>query len=80
MSPEHCRAARALLAWSQLELARRAKVGVSTIRDFEAGRRAPRQANIEAMRAALERAGVLLLNHGSPGAQLKGAGQGKRAK
>lgn len=58
MSPEQCRAARGWLGWSQQELAERASVGLSTVRDFEAGRRQPIPNNIAAMRHAIEAAGV----------------------
>lgn len=61
LSPEQCRAARGWLGWSQDELARRATVGLSTVRDFEAGRRTPIANNIDAMRRAFETAGVALV-------------------
>jgi DNA-binding transcriptional regulator YiaG len=61
MSPEQCRAARGWLGWSQQELAEMASVGISTVRDFEAGRRQPIANNIAAMRHAIEEAGVCLL-------------------
>lgn len=58
LSPEQSRAARAWLGWSQEDLAERAKVSLSTVRDFEKGRRAPIRNNLDAMRAALAAAGV----------------------
>lgn len=58
MSPEQCRAARAWLNWPQDALAKAASVGVSTVRDFEAGRREPTRNNLMAMRAALETGGI----------------------
>jgi len=58
MSPEQCRAARAWLGWPQDALAKIANVGVSTVRDFEAGRREPTRNNLTAMRVALEEGGV----------------------
>jgi len=58
MTPEQCRAARAWLNWPQDVLARNASVGVSTVRDFEAGRRDPTRNNLTAMRVALEEGGV----------------------
>lgn len=58
MSPEQCRAARAWLQLSQEGLAEAASVGVSTVRDFEAGRRAPIASTLAAMKAALEAAGI----------------------
>jgi len=61
MTPEHTRAARGWLNWSQTELARRANVSLSTVRDFETGRRTPISNNIAAMRRAIEDAGVKLL-------------------
>ncbi len=61
ISPEQCRAARAWLGWPQPELAKRAKVGLSTVRDFETGMRTPIPNNREAMQRALETAGVRFL-------------------
>ena len=58
MSPEQCRAARAWLNWPQDALAKSANVGVSTVRDFEAGRREPTRNNLTAMQAALEKGGI----------------------
>ena len=58
MTPEQCRAARAWLNWPQDALAKAASVGVSTVRDFEAGRREPTRNNLAAMKAALEKGGV----------------------
>lgn len=61
MSPEQCRAARAWLNWSQQELAAKAQVSSSTLRDFEAGRRVPIANNLFAIRRALEEAGMQFL-------------------
>jgi transcriptional regulator with XRE-family HTH domain len=61
MSPEQCRAARGWLGWTQQELARRAGVGLSTVRDFEKGERTPIPNNLAALRRAIEAAGVTLL-------------------
>jgi len=58
LAPEQSRAARAWLGWSQDQLAGTAKVSVSTIRDFEAGKRAPIANNLEAIRRAFEASGV----------------------
>ncbi len=58
ISPEQSRAARGWLDWSQDELAKHANVSLSTVRDFEKGRRMPIPNNLEALRHALERAGI----------------------
>jgi transcriptional regulator with XRE-family HTH domain len=65
VSPEQLRAARALLAWSQQDLARAAHVGASTVADFERGHRTPVTNNAEAMRSALETAGISFLPGGA---------------
>jgi ribosome-binding protein aMBF1 (putative translation factor) len=62
MTPEQSRAARGWLGWSQQELAARASVGISTVRDFEARRRQPIANNIAAMQRAIEAAGVELVD------------------
>ena len=49
MSPEQVRAARSWLAWTQAELADRANVGLSTVKDYEGGKRTPIANNLEAM-------------------------------
>ena len=67
MTPEQCRAARAWLNLSQDALAKAASVGVSTVRDFEAGRREPTRNNLTAMRAALEAAGIAFVDGPSSG-------------
>jgi ribosome-binding protein aMBF1 (putative translation factor) len=58
MSPEQVRAARNWLAWTQAELAERANVGLSTVKDYEGGKRTPIPNNLEAMQKALEKAGI----------------------
>jgi DNA-binding transcriptional regulator YiaG len=61
MSPEQCRAARAWLDWTQQELARRAGVGLSTVRDFEKGERTPIPNNLAAIRRVIEESGIKLV-------------------
>lgn len=64
LTPEQCRAARGWLGWTQQELAAKAEVGLSTLRAFEAGQRAPIRNNLGALRHALEAGGVRLLFDG----------------
>ena len=73
LSPATCRAARGLLGWTQEELAAAAKVGRSTVRNFEVGRSIPVANNLSAMRGAFEAAGVEFIaqNGGGAGVRLK---------
>jgi transcriptional regulator with XRE-family HTH domain len=58
IGPEQCRAARALLGWSQEDLARASGVSRATLIDFERGERQPIASNLKMIQAALERAGI----------------------
>jgi DNA-binding transcriptional regulator YiaG len=71
MSPEQCRAARGWLGWSQVQLAKRAKVGQSTVKDFESRRRTPIPNNRDAMRRVLEAAGIEFTNGDVPGVRMR---------
>lgn len=75
MTSAQCRAARGLVNWSQAELAKAASVGVSTVRNFEAGRSIPVPNNLGAMQRALEAAGVIFVaeNGEGPGVRLRKA-------
>jgi DNA-binding XRE family transcriptional regulator len=65
LTPKHIRAARALLAWSQQDLAKAAKVATSTVADFERGSRTPVANNAQSIRGALEAAGIRFLETGA---------------
>lgn len=73
LTPEQCRAARGWLDWSQEQLASRANVSLSTVRDFEKERREPIANNIEAMQSVLEEAGIRFFSEalGSPGVRFE---------
>ena len=65
LTAKQVRAARALLAWKQGDLARAASVATSTVADFERGQRTPVANNAGAMRAALEAQGICFLPGGA---------------
>lgn len=71
MTPAQCRAARALIDWSQKQLAEAARVGVVTVRQFEGGKVAPRNATLEVLRRALEEAGVEFIPEDGSGAGVR---------
>lgn len=62
MTPEQCRAARGWLDLGQQELADAAGVSLSTVRDYEKGRRKPIAATLAAMKAALEAKGIVFVD------------------
>jgi transcriptional regulator with XRE-family HTH domain len=64
MNSQQSRAARALLKWSQTQLADASGVGLSTVAEFENDKREPWLGNLAAMRLALESAGVIFENDG----------------
>ena len=76
MTPEQSRAARGWLGWSQTQLAEAASTGVSTVKDFEGGRRKPIASTLGAMRAALERAGISFVGDDGAALGITFAGKG----
>ncbi|MBM7045214.1 DNA-binding transcriptional regulator [Rhizobium lusitanum] len=78
ITPAQSRAARALLNISQPQLAELSGASVSTIRDFETGKRTPIANNLAAIRSALEAAGIIFFDGiysgpGGPGLRLRAA-------
>jgi transcriptional regulator with XRE-family HTH domain len=71
LSSEQCRAARALLDWTQKDLAVRAGVSRSTIRGFESGQHELQRASAAMIRMALEQAGVILIEADEQGAGVR---------
>ena len=59
ISPSQLRAARALLDWSQPDLAERSGVSIGTIKTFENGKSEPKRPTLIAWRNAFADAGVV---------------------
>ena len=89
-TPRQSRAARGWLDWTQEDLAKLARVSLSTVRDYEKGRRTPIPNNLDAMCRVFEAhgirpladserdAGIAVANPGALDAQaeIKAAGSG----
>ena len=73
LAAKQCKAGRALLGWSQRDLAAAASVHHRTVLDFENGARRPIDATLNAMRRAMEDAGVVFIpaNGGGQGVRLR---------
>ena len=69
ITPGQCRGARAVLEWSQEQLATEAGVNRMTIADFEQGKRSPLRNNLVMIRQAFEQQGITFIdeNGGPPG-------------
>jgi transcriptional regulator with XRE-family HTH domain len=62
ITPAQAKAARALLGWSQEDLAKHSGVVRRTLMSFETGSRDPRQETLQKLLEAFERAGVRFVN------------------
>ena len=69
--PEQVRAARALLDWSREELSGACGVPPRTLHRLERGEGEPQRRTVDAIRAALEAAGVVFTNGDEPGVKLR---------
>jgi hypothetical protein len=65
------RAGRGLLGWSKARLAKAADLPARSVKQYEADDAHVPEEAIEAMRQALEAAGVEFLNAGQPGVRMK---------
>ena len=74
LTPEMCRAARALLGWKAHQLADAAGLGIATVRRFESGGLV-RLPSVEAMLEALQGAGLQFI---PAGGKSLGGGPGLR--
>jgi transcriptional regulator with XRE-family HTH domain len=72
LSPSQCRAARALLNWSQDELSEQSGVAKKTIADLERDARFATERTSRALQETLEASGVVFIpaNGGGPGVRL----------
>src|SRR5260370_8552348 len=73
MTPAQCRAARALLNWSQNDLEIAARVSKKTIADFERDQRSQQARTIEAIEVALTAHGIIFIPQ-------NGGGEGVRKR
>ena len=73
ITASQCRGARGLLNWTQDDLAKAAKVGIVTVRQFEAGNAEPRNATLVVVTSAFEAAGIEFIpeNGGGAGVRLR---------
>lgn len=77
LTPEQIRAARAVLRWTQADLANAAKVAAITIKDIEAGGVDSKILTLQKLRRAFEAAGIEFLDEGAPSL---GGGPGLRVR
>lgn len=82
ISPEQCRAARALLNWSREELAEVSGVSRPTLADFETRKRTPYGRTLVDVRRALEAAGIEFIpeNGGGAGVRFRARADGTQGK
>jgi hypothetical protein len=80
ITPAQCRAARALLDWSQRQLASAAQIGVSDVGQFERSGAQRRPAIMNIVRRTLEAGGIEFIaeNGGGPGVRLRRGAGGSR--
>ena len=71
ITPDLCKAARALARLTQRELSAKAKIGDQTLADFERGARDPLPETLAKIRATLERAGVVFISENGGGAGVR---------
>lgn len=78
LTPRLSRAARALIGWTQGDLANRSGVAISTIRRFEGGNESVFQSTLTLLTEAFEKAGIEFIpeNGGGPGVRTKSRSPG----
>jgi transcriptional regulator with XRE-family HTH domain len=78
--PDQCRGARGLLDMTQSDLASKSGVSLGTVINFESGERQPIRAVMEAIRKALEDAGIEFIPENGGGLGVRFAKRQKRSK
>lgn len=77
ITSEQIRAARALLGWSQPDLARASGIAENTLRNIERGTSDPRSSTLSAIERAFDEAGVMFIDLG---VDIRPGGRGVRFK
>ena len=67
ITPDQCRASRALLNWSQDTLAENAQVARATVNDFENSQRIPIKNNMVIIQSSMEAAGIEFIDENGGG-------------
>jgi transcriptional regulator with XRE-family HTH domain len=80
ITPDQCRGARGLLGMTQSDLASRSGVSLKTILNFETGEHRPIRAIMEAIRKALEDAGIEFIPENGGGLGVRFANRRKSSK
>ena len=71
ITKQQSKAARALLELNQSDVAKLANISISTMRDFETGKRTPHERNLTAIKDTLEGAGVIFIEENGGGAGVR---------
>ena len=79
LTPDQCKAARAILGWSREDLAKRAKVSAGTVVAFETLGSDAKMSTLQKLRRAFAEAGIVLIEDGEASLD-GGAGLRLRAK
>lgn len=77
ITASQCRAGRALIDWTEDQLAEAARVSVRTVSDFEHERNVPPMTSLQAIEAALLGAGVTLVKGGKAGVGVRYSRNGR---
>jgi predicted transcriptional regulator len=70
-TPAQIRAARALLGWTQAELAAKADISTNALVAIERGKADPKLSTVNAIRRALEAGGAEFTDDGRPGVRMR---------